>query len=201
VTYVPYGTALNRGEQLITSFSDPAVLPTGFGLSGTATFQTGSSGVWAAPAFGASTFDTGQYLNVGKGQYEILSTPALHELSMYVGSLDAYNKLTFFFQTGGSISFTGGDLAALANAVDNGDRVSGQSNGRFTFTFSSPVTSVGFYSSGYSFEVANVAATWQGPAFSGAIPEPSVWAMMLAGIGAAGATLRRRRRLAGSIAR
>ena len=62
-----------------------------------------------------------------------------------VGSLDPYNTISFGGP--GAVSYTGGDLATLTHAIDDGDQQSGSSNGLFAFSFAAPVTSVTFTSS------------------------------------------------------
>ena len=79
---------------------------------------------------------------------------------------------TISFGGPGAASYTGGELAALTGAIDDGDQWSRSSNGLFEFSFAAPVTSVTFGSSANSLEVASVAS---------AVPEASTWAMMLIG--------------------
>ena len=180
VSFVPYGTALPAGEVTITNFATLA------GASGTAGLFTGSQGgVSAAPAFSASTVDTASYLSVQGGESETLALAPSHEISIYVGSLDSYNTITF--GGAGGASFTGVQLAALTTAQDSGNQTAGSSNGRFIFDFSAPVTSVTFASGSNAFEVASVA---------GAVPEPAAWALMLVGVGAVGGMMRSRRGIA-----
>ena len=178
MTFVSYGTALPAGETLITDFSTSA------GLTG-GTLVTGSaSGVTAAPAYNATpTFDTAQYLSVGGGQSATLTFAPTTEVSVYIGSLDGYNTLAF--GGAGGATFTGSDLGAISGA-DDGNQTAANTNGRFIFDFSAPVTSATFSSSSNAFEVASLAG--------GAVPEPATWALMLVGFGAAGATLRGSRR-------
>ena len=191
VGFVGYGAALNSGETLITDFSNPAALPTGYALSGDAAFLTGTSGSGAAPALSTLTRDPGQYLSVEGGQYEVLSTPLLDEVSVYIGSLDTYNTVTFSFQNGATQAFTGAQLATYVPTTANGDQQSGQTNGRFTFNFAAPIDAIRFDSSSNSFEIADVAGI---PA--GGVPEPAVWAMMMLGFAGIGYALRGARKTA-----
>lgn len=190
ISFTGYGVALPGGETLVTDFSNPASLPSGYSLSGDGTFMTGSDSSGAAPAFSDSTRDAGQYLSVQGGEYEILSTPALNEISMYVGSLDAYNTVTFTFADGGTQSFTGSQLAAYVPAPGSadGDQQGISTNGRFTFTFDNAVDSVRFDSSQNSFEIASIAAP-------GGVPEPATWAVMLLGLFGLGSAVRTRRKV------
>jgi len=173
VTFVGYDTSLPAGETLITDFSNSAAA----NLSGDGLFETGSYSFSAAPAFSASTRDPNQYLSLQTGQSETVSFAPMDTVSIYVGSLDSYNSISF----SNGETFTGGQLAALTGAVDDGDQQSSSSNGRFIFNFSAPVTSVTLSSSNIAFEVADIA---------GGVPEPAAWAMMLLGIGAVGAAMR-----------
>lgn len=184
LTWTPYGTSLPAGETLVTDFSGG--LPSTF--SGTGTLVTGSSsGNYAAPALSSSTVDTGQYLAVEAGQSETFTpTSPIGDLSIYLGSLDSYNGLSIVAATAlGSATYTGAQIAALTGASDSGDQSSGSSNGRLTLMFGSPVSSVTFTSSQNTFEIASVATS--------GVPEPASWAMMLLGVGSAGAVMRRRR--------
>ena len=177
MTFVSYGTALPAGETLITDFSTSA------GLTG-GTLVTGSvGGVTAAPAYSATTFDTAQYLSVPGGQTATLTFAPETEVSIYVGSLDTYNTLSFGGP--GGVTFTGSQLGAISGAAD-GNQTAANTNGRFIFDFSAPVTSATFSSTSNAFEVASVAGI--------AVPEPSTWALMLVGFGMAGATVRGSRR-------
>jgi hypothetical protein len=182
MTFIGYGVATPSGETLVTNFS---TLPGDF--TGNGSLVTGSSsGVYAAPAFSSTNFDAGQYLAI-EGQQSETFTPTLPigDLSVYVGSLDPYNSISVTFIGGGSATYTGDDIASMSGAVDNGNQSSADSNGRLTIFFSSPVTSVTFGSGSNAFEIASVATS--------AVPEPATWSMMLIGLGAMGAALRRRR--------
>jgi hypothetical protein len=44
ISYAGYETAFSAGDSLVTDFSNPSALPTGFTLGGTAAFLTGTSG-------------------------------------------------------------------------------------------------------------------------------------------------------------
>jgi hypothetical protein len=176
VSFVGDGTALPPGETTISNFATLA------GVSGSAGLFTGSqSDVSAAPAFSASTFDTASYLSVQGGELATLFFSPSREISIYVGSLDSYNTIAF----GGAASYTGGQLAMLTGATDDGNQTSASSNGRFIFDFSAPVTSVAFSSTTNAFEIASVAGT---------VTEPASWALMLVGVGGMGAALRGRRK-------
>ena len=144
------------------------------------TLVTGSDpDVDAAPEFSTGP-DTAQYLVVEGNETETVALPArARYVDIYVGSLDAYNTISFGGPGAGSppISYTGDQLAKLTGAINDGDQWSGSSNGLFEFAFAAPVTSVTFASSANSLEVASV---------SSAVPEASTWAMMLIGFAGLG---------------
>jgi hypothetical protein len=187
IEFSGYGVALNPGEVLVTDFSSPVSTLAGYVLSGTGSFLTGTSGDGAAPAFDAVNRDPAQYLSIEAGQTENLSTPLLSSISFYIGSLDSYNWITFTEQGGATEVFNGTDLAAAVSAAANGNQQSSNTNGRYTFDFSTPITNVSLYSGGNSFEIADIGA--------GAVPEPATWATMLLGFGAMGVAMRWNRRV------
>jgi hypothetical protein len=146
---------------------------------------TGSqSGLTAAPAYSATTVDMAQYLSAPNGQSATLTFAPMKEVSIYLGSLDTYNTLSFGGP--GGATFTGSELGAISGG-DDGNQTAANTNGRFIFDFSAPVTSATFSSTGNAFEVASVAGI-------GAVPEPASWALMLMGFGGLGATMRNSRR-------
>jgi hypothetical protein len=176
VSFVPFGAALPPGETTIYSF---ATLPAS--ATGNAVLDVGSqSGVSAAPDFSGGP-DAVSYLSVQANESETLALNPSHEISVYVGSLDSYNTITFGGPGGGI--YTGGDLATMTGAHDDGNQTAAASNGRFIFDFAAPVTSVTFSSTSNAFEIASVA---------GAVPEPAAWALMLIGFAGVGAMSRRR---------
>jgi hypothetical protein len=186
IAFVSYGTAVPAGETLVTNFS--GAVPTvaaGYALSGTGSFLTGTSSAGAAPAFSSSTADPNQYLSVEGGETETLSTPSITKISLYIGSLDSFNSITF---TGpGGVTYTGTQLGLVSGAA-NGDQTAANTNGMFTFQFSSPINGVTLSSTTNSFEIADVYAGAAG------VPEPATWAVMLVGFGSIGAAMRRSRR-------
>jgi len=107
-------------------------------------------------------------------------SPTLSYLSFLWGSPDLYNKLTLTTNLG-SYDFT---VSSLGFAVTNGDQTKSQyvqfkmDSGEFLKSAKFDVTSPTD-----AFEVAN---------FRTAVPEPATWALMIMGIGFAGAAMRRR---------
>ena len=132
-----------------------------------------SSGLWAAPAYSATTTDPNQYIALLTGNSATLALGGSYDgVEIYVGSLDSYNTISF----SNGLSYTGTQLAAMAGASATGNQTSGASNGLFYFVFSpdEAVTSVTLGSTGNSLEVAGVSV-------STIVPEPATWAMMLIG--------------------
>jgi hypothetical protein len=172
-------------------------------ISGAVGLFTGSTRRIAANPTG----DTTQYEAVEKNGSATFNfagyekTHTINSLSVYLGSIDSYNKLTFLNAQGGVIAtVAGNELPA-----DNGDQGASITNRRVFFTFapSEEFTSVVFSSSGYSLEYDSIAvgeakfnyANGATPetAAPTSVPEPASWALTLAGFGVAGAGLRRRR--------
>jgi hypothetical protein len=177
-------------ETLVTDFSGP--LPGTITLTGTGPFiYTGSTPDNAAPALSLTSRDTAPYLALTAVRSITFNpTKAIGDLSLYIGSLDAFNMITVDYVGGGSQTFTGADIAAATGAKADGIQEgvgSNLSNGRFTFNFTTPVDKIKFSSGGIAFEIADI---YTSPAM---VPEPASWAMMLVGIGFAGAVVRRRK--------
>jgi hypothetical protein len=168
---------------LISDFSHDTVglSPTDAGFSGNAVVLNSTSGNGAEPAIALNTYGTGNYLSVEAGQSETLTFgSAVKDVSLYIGSVDGYNGLNFTF--GGAIapiSYTG---ATLPNGADNGAQTQADTNGMFVFHFADPVKTLTLTSSSNSFEIASISA--------GGVPEPASWALMMAGLGLVGGTLR-----------
>lgn len=173
---------------------DEAVLPAGIVNTKTGNVYTGPlsvGGQYAAPAGtttnyqavqknGSSLFDFTDYYDDGR---------ALGRFSLYWGSIDLYNTLSFLKADGTLVrSFTGFDFPPA-----NGNQPANTTNRRITFGFSQAdaITQVKFQSSQNAFEFDTLAIA--------AVPEPASWAMLIAGFGLVGATLRRRRNQLGSV--
>ena len=187
-TSTPFDAGVPAGRTLVDDFTAP--IASGYSLTGGVVEQGTTPGYAAAPAG-----DTSNYLAVTKDQYATLSSDRdLSALSVYIGSIDAYNYIAFAEGTKLVQLFTGAQLVpgpiSDPNAGANGDQSSGMTNRLFDFDLSAaPVNTVYFGSTDYSFEFDNIAATTVSAA-----PEPSSWALMIAGVGLIGATLRWGRR-------
>ncbi len=206
VVFLSFGTppgpppAVPAGETLVTDFAAAA------GLTGSYLLVTGPIANEAAPpAYTATSGDKSQYLAVLGGEAATLALPSPTEaISLYIGSLDAYNLITFFDDSTEVDSYTGQQLSVPFTTAEDNQRQIGQpdndlSNGRLYFTFSSPVTSIEFASGKDAFEIAQVADvpySEGGPNFPGSVPEASTWAMLLLGFSALGITRARHARKA-----
>lgn len=104
---------------------------------------------------------------------------ALNYLSFLWGSPDTYNQLQLTTNLGNVLNYT---AAGLGFPVTNGDQ-SVSTYVQFQAYNGEYITSAKFASPQNSFEVAN---------FRAAVPEPATWALMIMGIGIAGAAMRRR---------
>jgi hypothetical protein len=136
-------------------------------------------------AFTADPYkDPTNYLAVqGGGAFtENISFAPKASFTLYWGSIDPSNKITFYNGTTVLGAFTGAQLAAdyPGMILDNGGQSGVRSNLLLTFSgFPEDVTSVQLKSSTSSFEFALLSS----------VPEPSTWAMLLigfAGLGMAG---------------
>ena len=176
----PYEQAPPSGQTLIDTFDSP--IAAGYTFTG-GEVETGSlSGVYAAPAGDATS-----YVAVQQELSALLtSSKALSALSLYVGSLDAYNTISFLRDGLLVESFSGSSIVPNADGDQNG----GATNRLLDFDLNgSGVNQVQFTSSQPALEFDNIAAS--------AVPEPSVWTLMIAGIGGIGLMLRGTRRAMG----
>jgi len=152
------------------------------------------SGQRAAPA---GTPAGGVYQSVGTGGSSsfdfagLLGAASLTGFSVYWGSVDTHNNLDFFNRAGGLVSsISGGNLPRF-----DGNQMLGATNRRLTWALNEAddVTRIVFRGGGNAFEYDTLGIT------TGAVPEPSTWAMLIAGFGLVGAVVRRRRRMVQAI--
>jgi len=202
--YSPFGAAgLPSTEPVVVNFDLPNAAGYSYTQSSGATkifiptspsFETGIyndspailiPNIAAAPALGNTSYDMTNFEAVLTGGTFDLSTPGVEDLSVYIGSADSYNEIQFENKVGTVIqSYSGTQIMPPAD----GNQAASSTNGRVYFDFGGEkVYNVLFTSSGNSFEFDNIAAT---------VPEPSTWAMMLIGLGVAGAALRSSQRTA-----
>jgi hypothetical protein len=172
--------AVPSGEQLVEDFEGgPAA--TGFTFSGGTLFSGTMPLVHQAPAG-----DLSEYVAVLGGQTAaVLTTPTtITTLSMYIGSVDSFNSISFYNSTSSTVPFQTITGSALREFASGGPDIS-VADGRFFFNLTNQnVDKISFGSTSNSFELDNIAAS---------VPEPGVWAMMMLGLGGLGYALRRRR--------
>ncbi|HJT42495.1 MAG TPA: PEP-CTERM sorting domain-containing protein [Rhizomicrobium sp.] len=180
---IAFDGAPAAGEIMVQDFDNP--LAAGYTMSWSAAglFQGPLVLGIAAPPVG----DTTKYLSVFTGGSATLTAPGvMHSLSIYIGSLDTYNSITFNGANGFSQTFGGAALALPAN----GDQFDAVTNRRFYFDFDANdlINQVVFASTGNSFEFDNIAVN-DPPA---EVPEPVTLSVFATGM--AGAAMLRRRR-------
>lgn len=166
------------GQLLINDFESGAPA----NLTGIFSIVQGS----AVNQYAAPLGDTTRYLAVLGGNSATLTlAQSYRNLSFYWGSIDPFNSVTFLNAAGQNVgTFTG---AQIPGAPDNGAQGDALNNRRVNFDFGTDsVNSITFSSRQNSFELDTIAA-------GGAVPEPATWAMLLAGMGMVGASMRRRR--------
>lgn len=161
------------------------------GLSGNYSITTGTTAQLAAAPLG----DTTPYLvvpglgNGTMGTATLNLGTALNNLSFYWGSIDSYNNVTFYTGANGA----GTSLGTFAGnqvpgATADGAQGTTANNRRVFFNFDgSTAQSVVFNSTSIAFEVDDIATA--------AVPEPTIWATLIAGFGMIGFSLRRRHSL------
>ena len=186
ITFAPGSAVSLPGTAVIQNFDSIAA---GASIGTGANVFAGSvDGVAARPAFGS----TGNFAAVQgpNGAYTINFGPA-RLFAFTLGSLDTYNSLTLLFSNSTSITYQGGQIIN-GLSFPSGSQISGESNGQVLFAAQSgdpDIVGATFSSTENSFEFDNIA--------TGAVPEPATWAMMIAGFGLVGSTLRRRRTAGG----
>ncbi|GGB37145.1 hypothetical protein GCM10011380_28190 [Sphingomonas metalli] len=159
------------------------------GSSGTFGVRTGSSqGQWQQPTPG----DASSYASVqNNSTLKIFTSNAASRgydlISLYLGSVDDYNSISVLNTAGVAIAtYTGQQL--LNFAVPAGT-ANGTTSYRITFTRSAGDVAFGGLSVTSN---RDNAAEFDNLVF--AVPEPSTWALMLAGFGMVGMAMRARRR-------
>jgi len=173
-------TPLPAGMFMIDTFDSP--IAPGFAFSG-GLVRLGSLGAIknvTAPPPGDKT----KYLTVLGGKTATLTaiTP-LKKISLYMGSPDSFNAIRFI-GVGYDFTLTGSQLWQPLAATD-GDQGWGR---RLIYDFGGyGVTKVIFSSARNSLEFDDLAGS-----YTGAVPEPASWALMLLGFFGIGAAIRRK---------
>lgn len=178
----PIGTVL-------LDFETPVVggqLGNGITISGNYQIFSGSNPPNAAPPAG----DSSSYLAVPGSGYNGFATidftgyagvDLINSFNFYWGSIDLGNELAIITSTG-TYKFTGADVISSGF----GSPTTATANQRVAFSLGAGETlqKIRFYSDRPAFELDDFAIV--------AVPEPASWAMMIAGFGIMGMTLRKR---------
>jgi hypothetical protein len=179
-----YDLSVPAGQTIVENFDTP--IAAGYSFSGGYLEDTFIPN-FAAPPAG----DTSYYDSVTAYTFATFTSPQpLQSASVYLGSLDDYNYISFLYNGKYVAGFSGGQLVANAD----GDQFSPLTNRTFDFTFSGqPVNQIVFAATGNSFELDNIAVA--------PVPEASTWVFMIAGVGAIGGLAWRRRHIAQRLSR
>lgn len=182
------------GETIVDPFETGNTGPAGIVYGGSYTVDNLTvSGIRAAPAGdatnyfatpgsaadlpGTATIDFAGYIDANR---------ALRSLSFYWGSIDSYNTLEALDRDGNVITtIVGNDV----NNPASGNQTDSVSNRRLFLRFSDTDNfgSLRLTSTQRAFEIDDIGVS--------AVPEPSTWGMLVAGLGFVGFATRRRRAL------
>ncbi len=182
-TWSPFDGAPAAGEAMVQTFDSPLAAGYSMSWSNAGLFQGPLVAGVAAPPVGDAT----KYLAVFTGGSATLTAPGtMNSLSVYLGSIDSYNSITFKGANGFIQTFSGSQL----NSPANGNQIAASTNRRYYFDFDSSdlIDQVVFASTGNSFEFDNIAVN-DPPT---RVPEPVTLSLFAAGLAGA-AALRRRR--------
>jgi len=185
------------GETLLVSFDAANIAGVTDINSGAVVTAAGSNRGRAAPA---GTLSNGVYRSLGNGASSLFDFSGwtggrgLRSASFYWGSIDTYNFVDFINGAGTVVGSMGGGQLPAAN----GNQSLPDTNRRVFFGFDAlqNITALRMRSTGVAFEFDSIAARAHDPIISGSVPEPTTWAMLIAGFGLVGAAMRRRKRIA-----
>ncbi|WP_293859467.1 PEPxxWA-CTERM sorting domain-containing protein [Sphingomonas sp. SCN 67-18] len=192
VSSTDYGLAAPAGTVLV-DFNGGNL--NGFTLTGNYAFVNSSvSGQYAAPADSPTTQTTTDYLVVPgqgvDGYADLWSATGYQSVSFLWGSIDNYNDVQLLDAAGNVFgTLFNGDDPNIADPNADGGQFGAATNRRVFFTQQAGdplIYGIRFSNHGArAFEIENVAF--------GAVPEPTTWAMLIAGFGLVGGAMRRRR--------
>ena len=162
-------------------------------------FVTGDvSGRYAAPYISdgpaAGTDDPTVYLSVpgtsSSGADTLQLSSTFNYFGLFWGSIDTYNTISFLLNGDTVASFTGSDV--INPNVANGNQTAPSTNTYVNFFGLAAFDAVRLASTGYAFELDNIALAYIGPVTATEVPEPA--ALGLFGLGLLGLGLSARRR-------
>ena len=203
-------TGAAPGDPGLAAFETPIVTfdaPSAAGIINTTTgpvglFQ-GTSGQAAAPAGDATVYQAAR--TMGSSIFDIrayAATTPVRTISVYIGSVDAYNHIDVLDANLNSLGTISGSMLPGSN----GDQGASITNRRLYITFGANETVGGldFHSDGVAFEYDTIGAsraTFPGvangatPAVlpTASVPEPAAWVLLIAGFAMTGLAARRRR--------
>jgi hypothetical protein len=157
-----------------TTITFDQALPDGFRRTG-GMVQSENNGFGINPT-GSSNYLTTN-LASGAGSASIFSKAGFQNIAFDWGTVDTYNTFALLDAAGNAFyTLTGQQI--MPNDGSTGTRISLASTDQAIY-------GLRLYSGQPAFEVDNVT-------FSGAVPEPATWAMMILGFGLVGASMRRR---------
>ena len=186
-SFTPGGASPSTGYTVINTFDTLAGV-TVIGNASKVIVQLGSNGAGAQPANSAPSGT--KYLSVlGGGTAEIGFGPNIVGFQFDWGSIDTYNRLTIFSSAGEFVIVPGTLSPTFVNPA-NGNQFNNSTNGLFNVigTQGETFSKIRLESiNKNSFEIDNLAVK------SGVIPEPATWALLIAGFGLVGASMRRQR--------
>lgn len=181
-SFTPGGASPSTGFTVIDTFDNLSGVSA---TTGTVLIKTPPSDGQGAPPANSIPAGT-KYLSVlGGATATITFDKPVFAFQFDWGSIDSYNTLTVYSSAGTKVYIPGS--ASFPNAA-NGNQILPGTNGLFTVTGTSGTnfTGIKLASSTNSFEVDNLAV-------KGVVPEPTTWAMLIAGFGLVGAAMRRQR--------
>ena len=193
----PAGTVAEAASKGLTATLNGVAGRTTVAPSGTT--STGVFVVTPNPYDGNGFFGIGGTANDGSQSFlTLMGSQAYSSISVFIGSLDAYNAVQLLDAGGNALgqAYSGLDMAGGTTLPFPGN-TSAADNRRVTFTGTNGTVFYGakFYNQGNTsaFEFDNVS-------FTASVPEPATWAMMICGFGMMGGAMRSRRRTSVSFA-